>query len=367
MVQGLAEAQANLGNDVHVVTSCFGSAGRPVDELYNGVSIHRLKCKRFKYPDLTLPVEPPIRLLKSADIIHVHGHNSLFCQKILQAAVEQSVKTACYFMAVDAFSDHPNWLVRYVAPFYGRSSTRKALKKTDLVLVKSFRDLNVLKSNYGINATYLPDAVNTKLLLSEQVGLNFKEKFGINQKIFFLYIGRIHKLKGPHILVKALKYLPETVAVVFIGPDDGYMKELNGVIDKLCVRERTYILGFVDEQSKMAAIDSSVALVLPSIANYVEVYPGVISEAWARRKPVIASNVGGIPYRLRDHINGLLIEPSNPIKLAEAMSQLTSNDVLAREMGINGRSEVLSWEDIAKKSLNLYAQSLNGTPGAIDT
>jgi len=125
----------------------------------------------------------------------------------------------------------------------------------------------------------------------------------------------------------------------------------------LGVNERAYFLGFIDEATKLAAIDSSIALILPSIADYVEVYPGVISEAWAREKAVIASNVGGIPYRIKDHFNGLLVEAANPKLLAASMLELINDEHFAIKLGLNGRSEVSSWEQIAAKSIELYTHA----------
>jgi glycosyltransferase involved in cell wall biosynthesis len=112
--------------------------------------------------------------------------------------------------------------------------------------------------------------------------------------------------------------------------------------------------------TKIEASDSAVALVLPSIADHVEVYSIVTSEAWARERPVIASKVGEMPYRVRQGVNGLLVDPSDPKALAEAMARLVEDEELAEEMGKNGRREVFSWREIAEKSVQLYEQVLRG-------
>jgi glycosyltransferase involved in cell wall biosynthesis len=84
------------------------------------------------------------------------------------------------------------------------------------------------------------------------------------------------------------------------------------------------------------------------------VYSIVTSEAWAREKPVIASRVGEIPYRIKQGINGVLVDPSDPRMLAEAILKLTHDNELAEEMGRNGRKNVFSWREVAVKSLQLY-------------
>lgn len=117
----------------------------------------------------------------------------------------------------------------------------------------------------------------------------------------------------------------------------------------------TNILGYVDEANKIAAIDSAVALVNPAIADNVEVYSIVLSEAWAREKPAIVSPVGELSYRVKYHVNVLLVKPSNSKMLAEAMLALTRNDNLFMEMGKHGKNGFFSWEFLAKKSIALRA------------
>jgi len=73
----------------------------------------------------------------------------------------------------------------------------------------------------------------------------------------------------------------------------------------------------------------------PSRVPDVEyVYKPLLSR---QERPVIASNVCGTPYRVKHYANGILVEPSNPEMLAEAMLKLVCNDKLAMEIGKNGK------------------------------
>ncbi|MCX8171861.1 MAG: glycosyltransferase family 4 protein, partial [Candidatus Bathyarchaeota archaeon] len=245
-VQGLAEAQASLGHEVYVVTSKYGAKGNPPMEVLNNVHIYRVDAWRLHYPDLTIPKNMPKDILNKADIVHVHGHNSLFSINMLEQAFKLGVKTACFFMAVDAFKDHPNPLVRHFAPLYDRRNTKKALALTNLRLVKSLRDLYILRKKYCVDAKYLPDAVpEYYFAMRRRSSADFLGKYGIKQKSFFLFVGRMHKLKGPHVLVEALKYLNKDIAVVFIGPDGGFLSETLKVAERLGVKDRVYFLGYV--------------------------------------------------------------------------------------------------------------------------
>jgi glycosyltransferase involved in cell wall biosynthesis len=357
-VQYLAEEQAKLGHEVMVITSNVEVASSPKEETINGVNVVRLGSRKLLYNDLTIPnEEPPI---EGVDIIHAHSQNSLFSITVSKKLkIKAYGKVVFHLMAIDAFKDHPNIFIRLIAPYYGRRNTRAALEIADLPLVRSIRDLEILRKRYGVEAEYLPDAVPDYYFTAEKSDPDrFREKFGIKQEKFFLFIGRMHKLKGPQVLVRALKYVNEDIAAVFIGPDGGYLGKTLDLAEKIGVKRRVYYLGYVDEKTKIEALDSATALVLPSLANYVEVYPMAISEAWAREKPVIASSVGGIPYRVKQGINGLLVNPSDPKMLAEGMLKLLDDEESAKEMGKNGRKDVFSWREIAEKSIQLYEQVL---------
>lgn len=351
-VQHLAEEQAKLGHEVTVVTAIFGENNVPRYEILNGVKIIRLKSIKLFYNDLIIPIE---HLPINADIIHVHSQNSFFSVYIAEKLKKStSAKIVFHFMAVDSYNSHPNKFLRLFARYYGRRNTKKALELCDLALVRSRRDLEMLKS-YGTTAKFLPDAVPDSLLSTPRLNSSvFRNKFAITQTKIFLFIGRIHKLKGPQVLIEALKFLDADYALIFIGPDDGYLKKILNLSERIKVRKQVYILGYVDEATKIAAIDSAIALVNPAIADHVEVYSIVLSEAWAREKPVIASRVGELAFRVKDHVNGLLVEPLNPEMLASAMLKLVNDRPLAEQMGRSGKSEVLSWDEIAKKSITLY-------------
>jgi glycosyltransferase involved in cell wall biosynthesis len=185
----------------------------------------------------------------------------------------------------------------------------------------------------------------------------FRERYGIRES-FIVYIGRLHRLKGVDILIKAMsiavKEYPRLKAVI-IGPGDP--KPYKELARRLGIGSNVAFLGYVDEKTKIGALDASIALVLPSVCNYVEVFSIVISEAWARNKPVIASAVGEIPYRVKHMINGILIPPKNAQKLAEAIITLLNDENLRTKLGAEGKKSISTWNEIAVKINSIYKQS----------
>lgn len=354
VVKALAEGVVKLGHEVHVITSRYGAEDRPREEVVNGVHVHRVKSFRFGYPDLTYPLEYPTNLLKSADVVHGHSQNSLFTVKTIERARRLRVKTVMHFMAVDALDDHPNMLIRWLGPHYARNLLRKAVAVTDVPLARSLRDQELLRK-YGVEAEHVPDGIHSWFIAHRYSGDNFREKYGIYTD-YVLYVGRLHPLKGIAVLIHAMAYVKEQKGpdLVVIGPGD--RAPYLSLAKKLGVDDRVHFLGFVDEETKIGAIDAATAVVIPSISNYVEVYPMAITEAWARGKPVVATKVGGIPYRVRHMENGVLVPPRDPKALAEAIMLLANDKELAEKLGTEGRRDIHTWEEIIETLIDIYAK-----------
>jgi len=358
VVKALAEGMAKLGHEVHVITSAYGAQDRPREEEMNGVHIHRVKSIRLGYPDLTYPLEYPIDVLRKADVVHGHSQNSLFTVKIIEKAKELGVKTVMHFMAVDALSDHPNALVRLLGPLYGRWTVLRAIRSSDVRLVKSLRDREMLKSRYGIDVIYVPDGVDEELLNTPNKAEEFKAKYNINDP-FVVYVGRLHRLKGIDVLIKAISIATreEPITAVIVGPGD--QRPYRELASRLGVGRNVVFTGFVSEEVKISALDASTALVLPSISNYVEAFSLAITEAWARGKPVVASAVGEVPYRVRHMVNGLLVPPRNPKALADAILQLIRDRRLGERLGAEGKGNVVTWNKVIDELLKLYEETVH--------
>ena len=253
--QSLAEELAKMGHEVHVITSRFGAENRSKEEVINGVYVHRVKALRLHFPDLTYPLEYVEKVIRDADIVHGHSQNSLFTVKIVEKAKSLGVKTAMYFMAVDALYDHPNPLVRFIGPYYAKYVLKKAIALSDIKLVRSLRDQEILSKKYGVEAVLIPDGVPEWFLSHRYCGDEFRRRYGIDSD-YALYVGRLHPLKGVDILIKALHRIVKSsinLKLVILGPGDmGSYREL---AQKLDIDKNVLFLGFVDEEIKICAID----------------------------------------------------------------------------------------------------------------
>jgi len=122
---------------------------------------------------------------------------------------------------------------------------------------------------------------------------------------------------------------------------------------RLGVERSVIFTGPLPEKYKYAALASSEALILPSS---FEAQGLVLMEAQALGIPVIATKQGGVPYFIRDGVNGILIDYGRPDQIVKAVKIILEDRDFARRMGENGRrlAEKHTWDSIANKTLAIY-------------
>jgi D-inositol-3-phosphate glycosyltransferase len=88
----------------------------------------------------------------------------------------------------------------------------------------------------------------------------------------------------------------------------------------------------------------------------------------AASKPLVSTNVGGLPFLVRDRENGLLVPPMDATALADAMKRLLDSPAEIGEFGRNGRLRVemeLDWKIIARRTREIYEIAIE-RHGALD-
>ena len=99
-----------------------------------------------------------------------------------------------------------------------------------------------------------------------------------------------------------------------------------------------------------------------ALISGIDMSPLTLLEAQLMKKPVLASNVGGIPELMNDKDTGFLIEKGNRSQWNEKINLLFNDDKLIQKMGIKGQKfveENFSWKYIAEKFVNDIKQKLD--------
>lgn len=156
-----------------------------------------------------------------------------------------------------------------------------------------------------------------------------------------LYVGRIERTsdwKGLHVAIDALAQIALGVPGVrlrIVGDGDAVPDLRHRAVER-GVEDLVEWVGALSGEGLASAYRTATALVLPSLTE-AENSPLVVLEAMASGTPVIASRVGGVPYLVRDGIDGLLCEPGSSDELARTAVLLLKDPDLARRLGVSAR------------------------------
>jgi glycosyltransferase involved in cell wall biosynthesis len=150
-------------------------------------------------------------------------------------------------------------------------------------------------------------------------------------------VARLEPEKGHPTLIDAwplvLRSVPD--AYLLIVGEGSRRDDLERQVRELRIAHRVVFTGRRDDVPGVtAALDVAV---LPS---YREAQGLTILEAMALSRPVVASNVGGIPEMIQDGVTGLLVPPGDPTALAGAIVRLLEDHSLADTLGRAGHDLV---------------------------
>ena len=135
----------------------------------------------------------------------------------------------------------------------------------------------------------------------------------------------------------------------------GYFPDKEALLEEVAGHPRIIIHKPVLHKDVVAHIQSCGIFLLPS---RTEGMPRVLIEAMACCKPLIASNINGIPYLVREGENGLLCDPEDVAGFADGMRRLMSDESLRVSMGERGRKIALR-EYSPEKYFTVYEEFLH--------
>ena len=268
--------------------------------------------KKLKNPSFALTsVLKALASRKKYDVVHAFNIPSAFAMKFVNAKKKVLSVHGVYSQQIDALHS---------------KSTSNQIKN---------REAEVLK---------WPDKLLTN---SKNVQKSYKEKLGLD----FDYI------YGP-IDTEKLEKIPDVIKkdkqVVYIGRDSfekgiDILKKVEPKIDAKVV----YCTNLSWEDA-MKVLKSSDVLAVPSRIDNI---PNVIKEAFYLKIPVVASDIEGISEIVTDDVNGLLVPPEEPEKLANAINELLQNKEKAKKLADNGHDFViknLTWDVLLDKYVRFY-------------
>ncbi|HLZ28071.1 MAG TPA: glycosyltransferase [Chloroflexota bacterium] len=240
---------------------------------------------------------------------------------------------------------------------------QRTMAGSDRVVALTAIDRQQTIRHYGAPTpiSVIPGGVDLELF-APQPRLEARAALGLGatEKVL-LFVGRIQRLKGLEILLRAFAQMSDLDArVLIVGGQPGTSHEsreisrLHHLAARLGITERTTFVGPVAHGRLPLYYSAADATVMPS--SY-ESFGLVAVESLACGTPVVATRVGGLTSIVRDGETGLLVPWRDADLFAERLRRVLEDETLRGRLAGQARASVLEygWDRIADEHLALYA------------
>jgi len=184
---------------------------------------------------------------------------------------------------------------------------------------------------------------------------DWKQVIRKHEGIVLFTAGRLEHYKGFHILIDSIKDVTEkykNIKLIIAGAGN-YEKQLKELANKLNLNDYINFTGRISyDKIKEHYFDSDI-IVFPSI--WPEPLGRLSLEAISSGKPIIASNIGGIPEIVNDK-TGILVKPNHKEELTKSILKLIKDEKLRLDMGreANKLHDRFSQEKFVRQVINIY-------------
>lgn len=228
-------------------------------------------------------------------------------------------------------------------------------------LISEFQSIIVLSKSFIGMAQNKYDGEKKEILYMRHGAMEYPAYQGNNiennNKINFMYFGRIDGYKGLHVLAEAYRELSsqyKDISLTVAGGGDfsEYVEDYKNLEN--CTVLNKYI---TDEEIAYLFSVPKTVVVLP----YLDAtQSGVIGMAFHYKTPVIVSDTGGLREQLFDGEVGLFVEPGNSIDLKQKMETFLINEHLYKEQValMNKCSEKSTWSYVTRELLKQLEKKL---------
>jgi phosphatidylinositol alpha-mannosyltransferase len=340
-IAGLARAMRARGHEVRIIAPSDSDAepgvltvGRTIGIPFNG-SVARLTMG----PRVAARVRIALRRA-APDILHVHEPFSPSVSLLaLQAAKVPVVAT--FHAAIDSR------LYRTA----GRLM-RRWWRKIDASIAVSPAAQASVESVFGPGPIIIPNGV--ELAPFAQLGAPDPAAKTV------LYLGRLERRKGPHILVAAAPEILRSVpgSRIVLAGDGPLRRELEAAVPAEFADRVSFTGRFADvERADVLARATVVAL--PALGR--ESFGITLVEALAAARPVVASTIPGFAAVARDGLDALLVPAGDPAALARALVGVLRDPAQIERLSIaaRARAAIFDWTEIAGRIEQVYREAVD--------
>lgn len=234
--------------------------------------------------------------------------------------------------------EHPRWV---------RSVFRRADKlaaPSEFIAVR-FRDMSY-------EVTVIPNAI-------EIDGYPVNERKEVRPKL--IWMRSFHDLYNPEMAVRVLAGLKRShpeATLTMAGADKGGRPAVEELAAEMGLSDSIRFVGFLDRKGKLEEFAKADIYIN---TNRVDNMPVSVIEARALGLPVVATEVGGLPYIIRNRENGLLVPDNDVEAMVSAIVELVADPDLSNRISRRGReiAEASDWNNVRVKWENLLSEVLD--------
>ena len=291
------------------------------------------------------------------DVVHTHGHFHMSSTFALLSKVFG--RRPIVLTSHGALLNLRGWR-KVVEIVFNKTIGRWTLKSVDKIIALSATQADILE---GLGAarkkmSVIPLWIDLDRSGSQADAVKFRNMYRLNDRKVVLFVGRLLPIKGLTYLIEAVKHTETKPAAVIIGGEapgySGTRQSLEQKVQELGLNQDVFFLGEFPKQDLGAAYVAADLFVLPSLG---EGMPLALLEAMAYGKCVLATEVPGNRDVVKDGWNGLLVEPRNPVELAQKIDYLLRDDTRREKLGKQARQDIeqnYSSDVILNKILDVY-------------
>ncbi|MGQ9507468.1 MAG: glycosyltransferase family 4 protein [Candidatus Bathycorpusculaceae bacterium] len=342
VVHYLATSLSRLGFEVHVFTSTDsesgGKRGASHTETMKDYVVHYV-CTDYIG---VMPVK-----LDDFDIIHIHGFSRLAWLQIFRKYQRKKIiltphgaLTAPYFQKS---------LLNIMRILFDRIITKNILRKVYRITALTNFEKDFLIKKFGLNSRRIVVIPNG---LPEEAFADYKHE-NMFPYDYIMGLGRIAKIKRYDRIVKILPELPESVHFILVGPDEGEVRNLMKISNRLNVTNRFHYLGPRYGAEKYILLRNALALV---ISSSFESFPVVSIESLAQGTPVIAPKLPNFSEIIFNEKTGILYQPNSLEELKTAIIRVMEKRQVLKKIIEKSQPRLRDflWSTIANKVKKVY-------------
>ncbi len=282
---------------------------------------------------------------KKPDLIILQWWHPYFapCYRILEAVLGKKVKKM--FICHNVFPHERFPMDKFL--------TKIVLKNADFFVVHAQSDsvdLCTIKPNaqFRINPHPTYHAFSLRGLTKEQARQELRKD---PEEKLLLFFGFVREYKGLRYLIQAIPFIKkelDTIRLMIVGAFDSDKEEYFNLIHSCGVQDCVEVIDGYTPDNEVEKYFVACDLVILPYESATQ--SGIVQIAYGFEKPVIVTNVGGLPDVVIDKKTGYVVEPKNPQQLAQAVITYYKED-MGEQFAENVRKEAyrFSWDRMTEK------------------